>query len=79
MVVLSCFDLYRSKSFHLYSGYYYGPWSHFFHSLVYKGIFVKNNVKMTFRGWGVKTLDVSRLLTGHLDFTIYVRIIMYVY
>ena len=29
-------------------------------------IFVKNNVKMTFRGWGVKTRDVSRLLTGHL-------------
>ena len=25
-------------------------------------IFVKNNVKMTFRGWGVKTRDVSRLL-----------------
>ena len=29
-------------------------------------IFVKNNVKMTFRGSGVKTHDVSRLLTGHL-------------
>ena len=28
--------------------------------------FVKNNLKMTFRGWGVKTRDVSRLLTGHL-------------
>ena len=29
-------------------------------------IFVKNNVKMPFRGWGVKIRDVSRLLTGHL-------------
>ena len=29
-------------------------------------IFVKNNVEMTFRGWVVKTRDVSRLLTGHL-------------
>ena len=29
-------------------------------------IFVKNNVKMTFKGWGVKTRDVSKLLTGHL-------------
>ena len=28
---------------------------------------VKNKVKMTFRGWGVNTRDVSRLLlTGHL-------------
>ena len=27
----------------------------------------KNNVKMTFRGWGVKMCDVSRLLlTGYL-------------
>ena len=29
-------------------------------------IFLKNNVKITFRGWGVKMRDVSRLLTGYL-------------
>ena len=31
-------------------------------------IFVKNNVKMMFKGWGIKTCDVSSLLTGRSPF-----------